>query len=190
LPDNVTFRIMNLCTEAPKSIPDQSARNTPRLRKDTLQNELGNLQRQIISGGLIIATNKNLAFLFLERRKLLPSSISSQQPIELAQMVVKSSVERPEDLGITATNGDAPHLTSGVNHRILHPVICGKIGSREAGVLKPVRTPLRKESASTPLWRRVLEARRRSWSMAKHMRLVAPIPPGFKKSIDFSLDKL
>jgi hypothetical protein len=68
------------------------------MRKDPRKDPLGHVQRQVISGALIIATDKNLPFLTPERMKLLPSGLSSQQPLELAQVVIESPMERPEYL--------------------------------------------------------------------------------------------
>jgi len=101
LSNNATSRITYPSPKSGESVLPKGTRHETRTCQDPRKDPLSHLRGQVISGALVIATNKNLALHFPEGGELLPSSLPSQQPILFGQEVVESSVERPEDVGVT-----------------------------------------------------------------------------------------
>jgi hypothetical protein len=124
--NNATSRIMNLCPKTQHRITTNRVWNEPSTRKDPRKDHLGYGQRQIISGTLVIATNKNLTLLFLKGREPPALGLPPQQPLLVTEVIVEESMERTKDRRITAGHGNAAILASSLDNRVSHGVLSGK----------------------------------------------------------------
>jgi len=173
--------IKNLCTKGSHCEILNALRHKPSTRKDPRKDPLGHRERKIICGALIIATHKNFALPFRERAKLLPPGLPSQQPPELAQVVIEGPMERSEQLVSSIGNSDTTRLAASLNHSVAnHTGDHVQPFPTKSNVSKPVLTLFSEETPGTPVATRVLEARGRSRNVRIHMSTVTLIPPGYK----------